>query len=302
MPIPDFQSTFLPILQYLADGEEHNNREIQDALEKRFNLSEEEKRELLPSGKQRVFSNRIAWGKSYLKQAGLIGSQKRGSYHITYEGKNVLNNPPEEMSIKHLMEYPSFREFREGHKSLDKAPNVEAEDNDMTPQEHIEYGYNQINRNLKKELLGKIKECDPRFFEQLVVDLLLTMGYGGSQQEAATLTEKGADEGIDGVINEDKLGLDILYVQAKRWANVIGRPEVQKFAGALHGKKAKKGIYITLSDFSGSAVEYVKTIDTKIVLINGEKLTELMIKYGVGVDVEAVYEIKKISLDYFIEE
>ncbi|MUM77370.1 restriction endonuclease [Pseudodesulfovibrio sp. F-1] len=303
MAIPDFQTLILPVLEFLQDGNSRSNQEIFEAISKVFVLTDEERRRLLPSGKQRVFNNRVAWGKSYLKQAGLIESKQRGWYGITQRGIDVLSRKPDKLTIKDLMAFPEFRKFREGSGNSDGGEASSGMSCDAkTPQDHMEYGLHLASKDLTSELIARIRECPPRFFERLVVDLLLAMGYGESLHEAATLTGNGADEGIDGIINEDKLGLDVVYVQAKRWAKTVGRPEIQQFAGALHGKKARKGVFITLSDFSREALEYVGNIDTRIVLISGSRLAELMVKYNVGVEIAQVYELKKINLDYFIEE
>lgn len=302
MPIPDFQTLILPILEFLQDGEHHSNQEIFEAMSAAFALTDEERRKLLPSGKQRVFNNRVAWGKSHLKQAGLIELKKRGWYGITQRGLDELKRKPERITIKYLMKYPEFRRFREGGEAEGVQGIPDSVCDAKTPQDHMEHGLQQASKDLTSELFARVRECPPRFFERLVVDLLLAMGYGGSLQDAASLTGNGADEGIDGIINEDKLGLDVVYVQAKRWSKTVGRPEIQQFAGALHGKKARKGVFITLSDFSREAQEYVRNIDTRIVLIGGSRLTKLMVKYNVGVEVAEVYELKKINLDYFVED
>lgn len=308
MAIPDFQSIMLPLLVYLSDGNEHTNQEIYDALEKQFGMTDKEKKELLPSGKQRVFINRVAWAKSYLKQAELVEAIKRGHYKITESGKNVaLNDRPETIDINYLMKFPKFVSFRQGKANDDQNVSQKAKQHNLfvpekTPEEYIEFGFNSIDQKLKQEIVSSIKGCSFHFFEKLVIDLLLAMGYGGSRQEAGKLTSKGSDEGIDGIINEDKLGLDVIYVQAKRWESNISRPEIQKFAGALQGKRAKKGIYITTSTFTREAHEFIRSIDSKIVLIDGERLAELMIEHDVGVAIVQTFQIKQINTDYFAEE
>ena len=307
MGIPDFQATMLPLLQYLSDGKEHSNADIYDALGSQFDMSDEEKQEMLPSGKQRVFVNRVAWAKSYLKQAGLVDAVKRGFYKITQPGVGVLKDNPAKIDINYLMRFPKFVEFRHGRNG-DNAKNETDEklsescSAEKTPEEYIELGVNSVNQKLKQELITTIKTCSPSFFEKLVVDLLLSMGYGGSRQEAGRLTNKGSDEGIDGIINEDKLGLDVIYVQAKRWEGSVSRPEIQKFAGALQGKRANKGIYITTSCFTKEAQEFTKSITSKIILIDGNKLSELMIEHDVGVNVVQTFKLKKIDTDYFVED
>lgn len=303
MAIPDFQSCFLPVLHYLADGAERSNEEINSALEMHFALSEQEKNELLPSGKQRVFTNRVAWAKSHLKQAGLLSSPRRGYYQITPQGEQVAKTRKERINIAFLNKYDSFVQFRsrkkEGRKNHDLG---EDQPEGRTPEEDIESGMEALNQRLKQDLLASLKNCSPRFFESIVIDLLLAMGYGGSRQEAGRLTGKGSDGGIDGIINEDKLGLDVIYIQAKRWNNAIGRPEVQQFAGALQGNRAKKGIYITTSAFTREALDFAQQIDSKVILIDGQKMADLMIEHDVGVASVQIFKIKKIDSDYFLEE
>lgn len=307
MGIPDFQATMLPLLQYLSDKKEHSNADIYDALGSQFDMSDEEKQEMLPSGKQRVFVNRVAWAKSYLKQAGLVDAVKRGFYKITQPGVDVLKDNPAKIDINYLMHFPTFVEFRHGKNGDNAKKEIDEKLSEScftekTPEEYIELGINSVNQKLKQELITTIKTCSPLFFEKLVVDLLLSMGYGGSRQEAGRLTNKGSDEGIDGIINEDKLGLDVIYVQAKRWEGSVSRPEIQKFAGALQGKRANKGIYITTSCFTKEAQEFTKSITSKIILIDGDKLSELMVEHDVGVNVVQTFELKKIDTDYFVED
>lgn len=302
MPIPDFQSTMRPLLEFLKDGKERSNSEIYDALEQHFHLTEDERRKLLPSGKQRVFINRVAWSKSHLKQARLLESPRRGVYKITPRGLDFLRKALGKITIKHLMQFNEFQQFRGKKPTSENSSEPEADCDAMTPQEHIEFGHNKLNEELSRSMIDALKSCSPAFFEQIVLDLMLAMGYGGSRENAGSLTSKGADEGVDGIINEDKLGLDVIYIQAKRWESNVSRPEIQKFAGALLGKKAKKGIFITTSSFSKDAVEFTKQIETTIILIDGAKLTDLMIEYNVGVTTSQKYEIKRIDTDYFSEE
>jgi len=297
MAIPDFQSTMLPLLHYLSDGKEHSNQEIYEALENQFGMTEEEKKELLPSGKQRIFVNRVAWAKSYLKQAGLVVLIKRGYYKITDEGSKVaFNLNLSKIDVHYLMKYPSFVAFRNGNKS-GSDEHIAMHNScasEKTPEEYIDFWVNVTTQKLKNELISNTKGCSFYFFEHLVIELLLAMGYGGSRKEAGILTNKGSDEGIDGIINEDKLGLDVIYVQAKRWDGSVGRPEIQKFAGALQGKRAKKGIYITTSFFTNEAIEYARSIESKIILIDGDRLASLMIEYDVGVTVLRPFQLKKL--------
>ncbi len=308
MAIPDFQSILLPLLNYLSDGEEHSNQDIYEALESHFKMTDEEKKEFLPSGKQRVFVNRAAWAKSYLKQADLVEAVRRGYYKITELGKKVVfEDKPARIDIQFLMKFPAFVAFRSGRNNGEQQAEkvnkqIDVCASEKTPEEYIEFGFNAVSQKIRQELQATIKSCSARFFEKMVVDLLLSMGYGGSRQEAGALTSKGSDEGIDGIINEDKLGLDVIYIQAKHWENNVSRPEIQKFAGALQGKRAKKGIFITTSGFTKEAHEFVKSIDNKIVLIDGERLAELMVEHNVGVDVVQAFYLKKVDADYFAEE
>ncbi len=298
MAIPDYQAFMLPLLNYSADNQEHSISDAVDKLSDQFNLNEEERRLLLPSGTQYIVDNRIGWAKTYLTKAGLLESTKRGFFKITQRGVDFLKTKPKEINVNILMQFEEFRDFRKGRIKVGKDDRDE-EDTSYTPQEALEYGVSKINETLADDLIKKIKECSPSFFEKLVIDLLVRMGYGGSKQEAAQVIGKSGDEGIDGIIKEDKLGLDVIYVQAKRWEKIIGRPEIQKFVGALAGQKANKGIFITTSSFTKEAEEYAKGLSAKLILIDGKKLTELMIEYNVGVYIVEAIEIKKIDSDYF---
>ncbi|MCE2906494.1 MAG: restriction endonuclease [Anabaena sp. CoA2_C59] len=268
-----------------------------------FNLSDEEKKGLLPSGQQTVFDNRVGWARTHLKKAVLLEYPKRGFFQITERGRDLLTQNPTKINIKFLNQFPEHIEFLNSKKDNDKSEPEIIETSETTPQESIEFGYQKIRKELELELLNRVKSCSPDFFERLVVDLLVKMGYGGSRRDAGRAIGKSGDGGIDGIIKEDKLGLDIVYVQAKRWDNtVVGRPEIQKFVGALHGQRARKGVFITTSRFSQEAREYVSIIDSKIVLIDGEELAQLMIDNHVGVSTVSIYEIKKIDSDYFTDE
>ena len=302
LPIQDFQSFFLPLLLLASDGKIHSMRDAIETLSNQFNLSDEERKVLLPSGTQRIVDNRISWARTYLTKAGLFETPKRGYFRITPAGRALLATNPQELNINTLMQYDTFQEFR-----TRKSPQTDNKkdvtiSSHTTPQEQLEEGIEKINQNLSEELLREIKNCTPSFFEKIVVDLLITMGYGGSRKEAGEVLGKTGDEGIDGIIKEDKLGMDTIYIQAKRWEAVVGRPEIQKFVGALHGQKAKKGVFITTSSFSKDAVDYVKNIDSKVILIDGVTLAHYMIEYNVGVSVAQTLEIKKIDTDYFHEE
>lgn len=302
MAIPDYQSIMLPLLSLSIDGEIHRFRESIEELAKHFNLTPDERKELLPSGKQPTFDNRVGWARTYMTKAGLLTSPKRGLFQITERGKEVLSKNPRDINVSFLEQFPEFIEFRQLRKDKNKVQTATNEKESFTtPEENLENSYQILRTELGSEILTNIKSCSSDFFEQLVVDLLVKMGYGGSRKEAGEAIGKSGDEGIDGIIKEDRLGLDIIYLQAKRWENVIGRPEIQKFAGALQGQRAKKGIFITTSDFTKEALGYVKSIETKIILIDGIQLVDLMIDHNVGVSTEAIYELKRIDSDYFTE-
>lgn len=302
MAIPDYQSIMLPLLKLAGDGEIHKFRVTVEELAKYFNLTPDEKKELLPSGKQPTFDNRVGWARTYMTKAGLLKSPKRGLFEITDRGKNVLAKNPENINKIYLEQYPEFMEFQQlKRNTTNKTQNQPEPSSETTPEENLENSYQSLRTELGSEILSTIKACSPEFFEQLVIDLLVTMGYGGSRKEAGEAVGKSGDEGIDGIIKEDRLGLDIIYLQAKRWENIIGRPEIQKFAGALQGQRAKKGIFITTSSFTKDALEYAKKIDTKIILIDGVQFVDFMIDHNVGVTTEAIYELKSIDSDYFSE-
>ena len=307
MPIPDYQQIMLPLLKFAGDKQEHSLRETITHLTYIFNLTEEEIQELLPSGKQSRFVNRIGWSRTHLKKAGLIQYSRRGYFKITDRGLKVLTNNPNNLNANFLKQYDEYLEFcqlKNNGKTDNKIENNIASNNQYleTPEEALENAHQQLQETLAIEILENIKQCSPNFFESLVVDLLVSMGYGGSRKEAGQALRRSRDEGIDGIIKEDRLGLDIIYLQAKRWENVVGRPEIQKFAGALQGQRARKGIFITTSDFTKDAVEYVSKIETKIILLNGNRLTELMIEHNVAVTPIARYEVKRIDSDYFVED
>jgi restriction system protein len=298
MPIPDFQTVMLPLLEHVKDGREHTLREAIDALAVRFKLTDEERRELLPSGLQRTFDNRVGWARTYMKKAGLLESKSRGHIQITERGMEALRTNPSRIDSRFLDQYEEFKEFRTSLGPKPKPPSEEA----RTPEEMLEEAYKSLRNNLASEMLAQVKKTTPKMFEQIVVELLVKMGYGGSRPDASKAIGGTGDEGIDGIIKEDRLGLDIIYVQAKRWGNTVGRPEIQKFAGALQGQRAKKGIFITTANFSKEAKDYASRIDSKIVLIDGEELAEFMIDNNIGVSPVTNYEVKRIDLDYFSEE
>jgi len=301
--VPDFQSFLLPMLRIAGDGKEHSLAEARPRLATDFKLTQAEQEELLPSGRQSRFGNRVAWAKVYLEQAGLVASPRRGHFQISERGREVLKSPPARIDIKFLEQYPEFVEFRtpKGKPEGPSTPAPPEVPDAETPEEALEAAHAKMTSTLASEVLARVKAGSSTFFERLVVELLLKMGYGGSRADAGQAVGKAGDEGIDGVISEDRLGLDIVYLQAKRWDGSVGRPEIQKFVGALHGKRAKKGVFITTSDFSKDAEEYAARIDTRIVLIGGVKLATLMIDHGVGVTSIASYEVKRIDSDYFDE-
>jgi restriction system protein len=307
MPIPDYQSVMLPLLRQIADKRTYLFKDIVELLGQEFKLSDDELKELLPSGQAFLFSNRVGWARTYLKKAGLIDSPKRGTLVITPRGLAILKEKPKKIDNTLLRRFSEFIDFQSYKKDgEDKPLSGEAlqADNQQTPEETIENSYQAIRQSLAQELLDTVRKLSPLFFERLVVELLVKMGYGGSIKDAGKAIGKTGDEGIDGTIKEDRLGLDIIYIQAKRWqaANVVGRPELHKFVGALAGQGAKKGIFITTSSFTKDASSYTPRNETKIVLIDGVQLTQLMIDYNLGVSPQRVYEIKKLDSDYFEEE
>jgi restriction system protein len=304
MAIPDYQSLMLPLLSFAADGEEHSVREAREHLAANLGLSDEERKELLPSGRQPVFDNRVAWAKTYLQQAGLLASPRRAHFQITERGRQVFAEKPAAIDTKLLDRFAEFVEFRtSGRKNGDEATVATGESfQTATPEEMLESAHQRIRGDLAAELLKRVQAETPAFFERLVVELLVRMGYGGSRKEAGKALGRSGDEGIDGIINEDRLGLDTIYLQAKRWDGTVGRPDIQKFVGALHGKRARKGVFITTSSYSGEARDYVSNIDPKVVLIDGAELSELMIDFGLGVTTTATYEVKRVDSDYFGEE
>ncbi|MFQ5677818.1 MAG: restriction endonuclease [bacterium] len=306
MAIPDFQSTMLPLLRFCGDAKEHTNREAIEHLANEFSLSEEEQKELLPSGRQAIFHNRVAWARAYMKMAKLLENPQRGVFRITGRGSSILQNPPQKIDIRFLMQFPEFAERRKAEQKKLKKKNIESRSKEavtnITPEENIEEAYEILRGNLTSEIISQLKDSSPSFFEKVVVEVLVRMGYGGSLKDAGEAIGKSGDEGIDGIIKEDRLGLDIIYIQAKKWEQTVSRPEIQKFAGALQGKRARKGIFLTTSEFSRGCDEYVSAIDSKIILIDGQRLAQLMIDFNVGVSTEAVYELKKVDSDYFAEE
>ncbi len=303
MAIPDYQSIMLPLLEFSRDGRERTIREAIEYITELFKLTQQDREELLPSGAQYIIDNRVGWAKTYLKKAGLLDSPRRSYFKITNLGLSVLEKKPQEINIKFLDQFPLFIEFRNTKKEKNDNTNIISEvDSSQTPQELLEYGYQKLKKDLSQELLGLVKQSTPRFFERLVVELLLSMGYGGSRKDAGQAVGQSGDGGIDGIIKEDKLGLDVIYLQAKRWENVVGSKEIRNFVGSLVGQNASKGVFITTSGFTRDAIDYIKTIAHKVILIDGEMLTQLMIENDIGVSMVISYDIKKIDSDYFVED
>lgn len=302
--IPDYQTLMLPVLKSVADGKEHKFREIADSIAKNFGLTEEELGCRLPSGNQSIFDNRLGWAKTYLKKACLIEYKGKGVLKITERGKQVLKDSPKKIDNKFLKQYDEFNEFQNKVNPKEEKQETETDYKNQTPEELIETAFHDFQKSLAEELLDKIRNVSPSFFEKLVVALLVKMGYGGSIKDAGQAIGRTGDEGIDGIIKEDKLGLDVIYIHAKRWKenNVIGRPEIQKFVGALAGQGAKKGVFITASSFTKEALDYKPMNDTKVIRIDGMKLANLMIEYNLGVAQLHCYELKKLYNDYFDEE
>lgn len=302
MPIPDYQDFMLPLLEALTDGNERRIRDLTGCLADRFGLTDTERQEVLPSGQQTYVANRVAWAKTYLKKAGLLESPARGIVRITDQGRKVLADRPAEIDTEFLKRFQSFKGFYLRSVESDGEAVKEELPVTKTPDEVLESSFLDLRAALADELLDQVKGCSPRFFERLVVDLLVAMGYGGSLTDAGQAIGRTGDGGIDGIIKEDKLGLDVVCVQAKRWERTVGRPEVQAFAGSMEGFRARKGVLITTSGFSREAEDYVSRIERKIVLIDGRRLADLMIDHDIGVTTARRYTVKRLDSDYFVEE
>lgn len=296
--IPKFHELFLPLLKYLGDGKKHSLNEAKEYLENYFHLSDEEKNKLLPSGKQTVLRNRLGWAKTYLNKARLIDIPQRGYIMITKKGIEVLKEKPDKIDVEYLKKFPEFVGFING---INHSPKHHGSHESDSPEEVINQKVEEINSVIKDELFDKVINSSPQFFEKLVLDLVVSMGYGGSFEEVSQLLGKSGDEGVDGVIKQDVLGLDNIYLQAKRWKEgSVGRPVIQSFVGALHGKGAKKGIFITTSTFTKGAREYAKSLkDMSIILIDRDQLLSYMLKYNIGVEEKETIKIKKVNDDYF---
>jgi restriction system protein len=313
MNIPDYQSLMLPLLEALNDGREHLVRDVREDIAAKFGLGTAERETLLPSGKQPIFDNRIGWAKTYLTKAGLVSSVRRGVYQLTDRGRSVIASKPARVDVAYLARFPEFEEFRrkaenetEGVESLPKSDagpdTIDGAAPTSTAQESLDAAYHHLRRAVETELLAAVRGASFRFFERLVVELLVKMGYGGSLKDARKAIGRSGDDGLDGIIKEDHLGLDAIYIQAKRWERTVGRPEVQAFAGSLEGVRGRKGVFITTSTFSSDAREYVSRIEKKIVLVDGQQLASLMAEFGIGVAPVSTYEVKRVDGDYFSEE
>lgn len=306
--IPDYQSLMLPILKLLSDRNDHRVPDLVEELSLQFKLTEEDRKQMLPSGTQLTLNNRVHWARLYMAKAGLVESPERGKHRITKQGLDFLKTKPSKISILSLKSFPEFEEFYStSHQRPNRIPglanrvalSIRTEETG-TPQEVIESQYQALRKELANEFLKLVLDCSPSFFENLVLDLLVSMGYGGSKTDARAVGRSG-DGGIDGIIKEDRLGLDVVYVQAKRWQSTVGRPEIQAFAGSLEGNRARKGVFITTSQFSAEARDYVNRIGMKIVLIDGDQLASLSIDYGIGVEEVTRYTLKRLDQDYFEE-
>jgi restriction system protein len=303
MAVPDFQSFFKPLLELAGDGEEHSVREAREIIANSMNPSEADLAELLPSGTQTKFDNRVAWAKSYFVQAKVLESTRRGYFRITDRGRELLAKGHSRIDIRILDQYSEFVEFHSPNRDIDTQVSTEiAPTQTETPEEILQKAHQNIRNELGAELLNRVKSNSPQFFEALVVDLMIAMGYGGSKIDAGKALGQTGDEGVDGIIKEDRLGLDVIYLQAKRWEGTVGRPEIQRFVGALHGKRARKGVFITTGRFSEDAIDYVNKIEPKVILIDGRTLANLMIDCNLGTTTAASYEVKRIDSDYFGEE
>jgi restriction system protein len=304
MGIPDYQTLMRPVLEVLADRQERSASAIRAALAEKLGLSDEDLRELVPSGQKPLFHDRTSWAMSYLKQAGLLERPKRGIYRLSDRGVEVLQKYPDRVDNEVLNQFAEFRAFLNRSSGTPKKPSADAPPTGPeTPEEDLESAFARVRSAMEAELLQNVKAASPVFFERLVVELLVAMGYGGSLKDAGQAIGRSGDGGIDGIIKEDRLGLDVIHIQAKRWdGRTVGRPEVQAFAGSLDGVRAKKGILISTSTFSSDAEVYVDRIDKRIILIDGERLASLMYDFGVGVTPTATYAVKRIDADYFGEE
>ena len=303
MAIPDFQTLMRPLLEFAADGRERPIRDLRDELAEAFKLSVAERAEMLPSGRAVKFDNRVHWCVFHLTKAGLLERTGRGRVRITARGREALAMESNRIDLAVLARYPEYQQFRQRSRNggNEVQPSAVSVLPDAPPQEAIEEAYALLRSALTTQIGEKLAACSPAFFERLVLDVVVSMGYGGSRQDAAEAVGRSGDGGIDGIIKEDRLGLDVVYVQAKRWANPVPEPAVREFAGSLDPHRARKGVFITTSTFTAGARAYVDRIEKRIVLIDGARLAELMIDHGVGVTDVHAYVIKRIDTDYFEE-
>ena len=304
MAVPDFQSLMLPLLRLAGDGMDHTFKDAVEAIAIEFSLTPEERNELLPSSSRTtLFYNRLAWAKTHMTMAGLLQAPRRGVFCITQRGRELLVSQLARIDMKTLQQFPEYERARRGDVQASVEPAMPAVAfNELTPEESIERAHLSLRKDLARELLESIMQCSPAFFELLIIKLMIKMGYGGSREEAGKAVGRSGDGGIDGIINEDRLGLDAIYLQANRWEGVVGRPEIMKFVGALAGQRATKGVFITTSWFTQDAKDYALSSQYKVVLIDGERLADLMIEHDLGVSVAATYQLKRIDSDFFSEE
>ena len=304
MAVPDFQSLMLPLLRLAGDGMDHTFKDAVEAIAIEFSLTPEERNELLPSSSRTtLFYNRLAWAKTHMTMAGLLQAPRRGVFCITQRGRELLVSQLARIDMKTLQQFPEYERARRGDVQASVDPALPAVAfSELTPEESIERAHLSLRKDLARELLESIMQCSPAFFELLIIKLMIKMGYGGSREEAGKAVGRSGDGGIDGIINEDRLGLDAIYLQAKRWEGVVGRPEIMKFVGALAGQRATKGVFITTSWFTQDAKDYALSSQYKVVLIGGERLADLMIEHDLGVSVAATYQLKRIDSDFFSEE
>lgn len=303
MPVPKYYQFFPSILDCLADGKEHNLKEVAEYCANKFNLSDEDKREALPSG-QLTYLNRVGWARTYLKKAGLIDRTSRSVYVITNLGEEAVKNGSSNVDLEYLRRFDSFNEFS-NPKNTQSDNCVGINKKEESPQEQLELSIREINSSLCDSLMSELLKMSTYDFENLIVRLLIKMGYGTLKQNEMAVTPKSGDEGIDGIVSADKFGFDSIYIQAKKWRSdsTVGRPEIQKFLGALAGQGATKGIFITTAHFSKEAIAFAeKQLHQKIVLVDGNQLTELMIEYNLGVSVVETYVVKRVDYDFFNDE
>lgn len=304
MPVPDFQTVMLPLVRYARDGQEHVLAKAIEALADEFKLTAQERRQLLPSGAQATFNNRVYWAAFHLRKARVFESKGHGRFYISERGRELLDRQPVRIEMSTLMEYPEYREFRAGSgkqatpSGRDEGVETAAPASERPPMEVLEDAYQQMRRLLEQEVLERVKADSPRFFEDLVLRLLVAMGYGGSMANASRVGRSG-DGGIDGIIQEDRLGLDAIYVQAKRWEGTVPISEVRAFSGSLDAHRARRGVLITTSQFPRDAERYVASIEKRIVLIDGQRLAQLMVDHGIGVTDVATYTVRRIDPGFF---